>query len=111
MISEPTLARALEEGVISSPQLTRLREIEASLALPPEPQDEEKLRLITGFGDIFVTIGVALAPAILFGARAERPFATEVELGSYWLTRLKSKRPTAAMAAFEAWLVAEASVA
>ena len=53
--------------------------------------------------------GVALAPAILFEARAARPFATEVDLGGYWLTRLKSKRPSAAMAAFEAWLLAEAA--
>lgn len=53
--------------------------------------------------------GVALAPAILFGDRAARPFGTEIDLGSYWLTRLKSKRPSAAMAAFEAWLLAEAA--
>ena len=52
--------------------------------------------------------GVALAPAILFGERAARPFAIEIDRGSYWLTRLKSKRPTAAMAAFETWLLAEA---
>ncbi|HKR25525.1 MAG TPA: LysR family transcriptional regulator [Allosphingosinicella sp.] len=54
--------------------------------------------------------GVALAPAILFEGRAARPFATEVDLGGYWLTRLKSKRPSAAMAAFEAWLAAEAAL-
>jgi LysR family transcriptional regulator of beta-lactamase len=54
--------------------------------------------------------GVALAPALLFGDRAARPFAIEVELGGYWLTRLKSRRPTAAMSAFEAWLVAEAAL-
>jgi LysR family transcriptional regulator, regulator of gene expression of beta-lactamase len=53
--------------------------------------------------------GVALAPAVLFGERAMRPFETEVDLGGYWLTRLKSKRPSAAMAAFEAWLRAEAA--
>jgi LysR family transcriptional regulator of beta-lactamase len=53
--------------------------------------------------------GVALAPAILFEGRAARPFAAEVDLGGYWLTRLKSKRPGAAMAAFEAWLLAEAA--
>ena len=52
--------------------------------------------------------GVALAPAILFDGRAARPFATEIALGGYWLTRLKSKRPSAAMATFEAWLLAEA---
>jgi LysR family transcriptional regulator of beta-lactamase len=53
--------------------------------------------------------GVALAPAVLFGDRAARPFAAEIDLGGYWLTRLKSKRPDAAMAAFEGWLLAEAS--
>jgi LysR family transcriptional regulator of beta-lactamase len=53
--------------------------------------------------------GVALAPAILFEGRAARPFAAEVDLGGYWLTRLKSKRPSAAMAAIEAWLLAEAA--
>jgi len=58
--------------------------------------------------------GVALAPARLFESliaerRAARPFALEVSLGSYWLTRLKSKRPTPAMAAFETWLLAAAA--
>jgi LysR family transcriptional regulator of beta-lactamase len=53
--------------------------------------------------------GVALAPAILFERRAVRPFAAEVDLGGYWLTRLKSKRPGAAMASFEAWLLAQAA--
>jgi LysR family transcriptional regulator of beta-lactamase len=51
--------------------------------------------------------GVALAPAILFEDRAARPFAVEVSLGGYWLTRLKSKRPSPAMQAFEAWLLAQ----
>ncbi len=53
--------------------------------------------------------GVALAPAVLFEGRAVRPFTAEVDLGGYWLTRLKSKRPSAAMAAFQAWLLAEAA--
>ena len=53
--------------------------------------------------------GVALAPAILFEGRAARPYAAEVDLGGYWLTRLKSKRPSAAMTAFETWLLAEAA--
>lgn len=55
--------------------------------------------------------GVALAPAILFEGRAARPFAAEVDLGGYWLTRLKSKRPGPAMVAFETWLLAEAGPA
>ncbi|HVQ06950.1 MAG TPA: LysR family transcriptional regulator [Allosphingosinicella sp.] len=53
--------------------------------------------------------GVALAPAALFGERAARPFGIEIGMGGYWLTRLKSKRPTPAMAAFESWIVAAAA--
>jgi LysR family transcriptional regulator of beta-lactamase len=53
--------------------------------------------------------GVALAPARMFEGKAERPFDVEVNLGGYWLTRLKSRRPTPAMAAFETWLRAAAS--
>jgi len=54
--------------------------------------------------------GVALAPAGMFeGGEAVRPFAIEVNLGGYWLTRLKSRKPTAAMAALERWIVAAAA--
>ncbi|HWT11902.1 MAG TPA: LysR family transcriptional regulator [Allosphingosinicella sp.] len=58
--------------------------------------------------------GIALAPAIMFEAelvegRIVRPFAAEAGGGSYWLTRLKSKRPTAAMTAFESWILGEAA--
>ena len=53
--------------------------------------------------------GVALAPAILFEGRAARPFAAEIDRGGYWLTRLKSRRPSAAMTAFEQWIRAEAA--
>ena len=57
--------------------------------------------------------GVALAPVCMFErplaeGRLVRPFAQEVNVGGYWLTRLKSKAPTGAMAAFEAWLLAAA---
>jgi LysR family transcriptional regulator of beta-lactamase len=48
--------------------------------------------------------GVALAPARMFEGKGARPFDVEVNLGGYWLTRLKSRRPTAAMAAFESWI-------
>lgn len=55
--------------------------------------------------------GVALAPAAMFAAaladgRLVRPFAAEIDLGRYWLTSLKSRRPTAAMTAFRDWIVA-----
>lgn len=48
--------------------------------------------------------GVALAPALMFEGKGVRPFDVEINLGGYWLTRLKSKRPTDAMAAFESWI-------
>lgn len=54
--------------------------------------------------------GVALLPVRLFsrdlqGGRLVRLFEAQVELGSYWLTRLKTRRETAAMLAFRSWLV------
>lgn len=53
--------------------------------------------------------GVALLPTRLFereflSGRLVRPFALEVETGQYWLTRIASRRPTAAMQAFGAWM-------
>jgi len=58
--------------------------------------------------------GVALLPPAMFAAdladgRLVRPFAHEVVTGRYWLTRLKSKRPTPAMRDFRDWLLAEVS--
>lgn len=58
-------------------------------------------------------LGVALAPPAMFGRALEagilvRPFAAEVSLGGYWLTWLKSRRPSPALGAFSAWLEAEA---
>ncbi len=58
--------------------------------------------------------GVALAPARLF-ARAiaadviARPFPIEAGNDGYWLTRLKSRPPNAATAAFRDWLLGEAA--
>jgi LysR family transcriptional regulator, regulator of gene expression of beta-lactamase len=52
---------------------------------------------------------VALAPAAMFEreldeSRLVRPLSTEVMTGSYWLVRLKSRKPSAAMEAFRRWL-------
>src|SRR5271156_6075462 len=54
--------------------------------------------------------GVALAPYGLFRREIDsgqivRPFETEIDVDGYWLTRLKSRAPTAAMQAFRAWLL------
>jgi LysR family transcriptional regulator of beta-lactamase len=57
--------------------------------------------------------GIALAPARMFERElgtglARRPFPIEVSLGGYWLTSLKSRKPTMAMTAFRDWIAAEA---
>lgn len=54
--------------------------------------------------------GAALLPVSLFtrelqAGRLARPFAVEIENGSYWLTRLKSKRTTLAMNVFRDWML------
>jgi LysR family transcriptional regulator of beta-lactamase len=54
-------------------------------------------------------LGVALAPPALFDHELRtgqllQPFATSVDLGGYWLTRLMSRPDSPAMADFRAWL-------
>uniref|UniRef100_UPI001FCEAE8E LysR substrate-binding domain-containing protein n=1 Tax=Rhizobium sp. 18055 TaxID=2681403 RepID=UPI001FCEAE8E len=54
--------------------------------------------------------GVALLPARLFErelrqGRLVRPFGAEIALGAYWLTRLRSRAPSAGLAAFRDWLL------
>ena len=54
--------------------------------------------------------GVALAPPALYRRELQsgelvRPFAVEADVGGYFLSRLKSRQPTAGMAAFRAWLM------
>lgn len=54
-------------------------------------------------------IGVALAPPMMFArdlqqGRLVRPFPTQVSAGRYWLTWLKSRAPSPALRAFQAWL-------
>ena len=58
-------------------------------------------------------VGVALAPALMFSRQLRngsirRPFRASISLGSYWLTKLKSRKPTAAMTAFAEWIAAQA---
>lgn len=54
--------------------------------------------------------GVALAPPGMFQrelrqGRLAQPFALEVDVGGYWLTRLLSKEVTPAMQVFRTWLL------
>ncbi|WP_431861583.1 LysR substrate-binding domain-containing protein [Azospirillum sp.] len=57
--------------------------------------------------------GVALAPPLMFARLLSiggiaQPFDVHASMGSYWLTRLKSRPPTPAMTAFRDWLTSEA---
>jgi len=57
--------------------------------------------------------GVALAPPCMFERELQngllaRPFDAEVTIGSYWLTRLKSRQMAPAMALFRNWILAQA---
>jgi len=59
--------------------------------------------------------GVALLPVRMFErdlrqGRLVQPFAAEVTLGAYWLTRLKSRKETEAMSAFRTWLLSQSEV-
>ena len=54
--------------------------------------------------------GVALLPGRMFAdevrvRRLVRPFEIEIQAGDYWLTSLRSKRPSAAMLSFKTWLL------
>lgn len=56
--------------------------------------------------------GVAMLPLEMFEAELQgewlvQPFALTVSTGSYWLVRLKSRSPSAAMQVFEDWICAE----
>ncbi|WP_457580712.1 LysR family transcriptional regulator [Ensifer canadensis] len=56
-------------------------------------------------------IGVALAPPLMFSrllsnGTVRQPFDVYTSMGSYWLTRLRSRTPTLAMSAFHDWLMA-----
>ncbi|MCW2235682.1 LysR family transcriptional regulator [Azospirillum canadense] len=59
--------------------------------------------------------GVALAPPLMFGRELasgdiRQPFAVTASVGSYWLTHLKSRYPTPAMAAFRDWILEVAAL-
>jgi hypothetical protein len=62
MIASQILTKGVEQGIITAEQAERLRALEdvrEPLELPASP-DDEQLRFISGFSDIFVTIGLAM---------------------------------------------------
>jgi hypothetical protein len=60
MYSESELAKAVEAGILAPAQLDALRAHIAAQRGETSTADDEQIRLVTGFNDIFVTIAVAL---------------------------------------------------
>ena len=60
MISDATLGSAVDQGILTAAQVEQLIALERQSARRTEPVDDEKLRFISGFGDVFVTMGLAL---------------------------------------------------
>jgi hypothetical protein len=62
MVETEILAQGVEQGIITAEQAQRLRALENVGELPelPVSPDDEQLRFISGFSDVFVTIGLAM---------------------------------------------------
>jgi len=62
MSASGILAKGVERGIITAEQAERLRALESAGGPPelPVSPDDEQLRLVSGFSDIFVTVGLAL---------------------------------------------------
>lgn len=86
------LEAAIAAGVIDRATAERLAPYLAANGAPPDntDPDDEKLRLVTGFNDIFVTIGLVLFLGALF-----------------YLTSGAGLAPAAISVAVAAWLLAE----
>lgn len=105
MIGQDVLSAAVERGILQPEQATALRELaeeraaaHAVAASPPaEPTpDDEKLRFISGFNDIFVSIGIGLflgALILLLGERAgDTVTCAAVAVAAWGLAELFSRR-------------------
>ena len=62
MIASEILAKGVERGIITAEQAERLRALENAGEAPelPVSPDDEQLRFVSGFSDVFVTIGLAM---------------------------------------------------
>jgi hypothetical protein len=83
MIRDEHLDAAVAQGIIDAGQAARLRALARGEAVPDarDPAadpDDEKFRLIGGFNDVFVTIGVLLLVAALFGLASQFGFGAGI---------------------------------
>lgn len=60
MIDPSLLDRAVERGILTKAQALDLAGLDREAAPADLPRDDEQLRFVTGFADIFVTIGLFL---------------------------------------------------
>ncbi|HZH11363.1 MAG TPA: hypothetical protein VEZ24_13450 [Microvirga sp.] len=62
MITDAVLEQGVVRGIVTNEQVDSLRILARDMAAAaiPEPEDDEKLRFVTGFSDIFVTLGLGL---------------------------------------------------
>lgn len=89
-ISETALALAVDRAILSTEQVERLRACEREVAndSPGEPADDESLRFVTGFADVFVTLGIVLfvgALAYIMDLTSGSPLAFAGIACSTWL--------------------------
>jgi hypothetical protein len=90
MIASEILAKGVERGIITAEQAECLRALETA-GEPPEllvSPDDEQLRFISGFSDIFVTIGLAMFLGAIgyFGSRSAGPLGMWIAIAiTAWL--------------------------
>jgi len=62
MISDAVLEQGVVRGIVTNQQVADLKALARDMTAlsTPEPEDDEKLRFVTGFSDIFVTLGLVL---------------------------------------------------
>lgn len=91
MIRDEHLEAAVAQGIIAASQAARLRALAhgdlahgdgagSAASEPAADPDDEKFRLIGGFNDVFVTIGVLLLIAALFGLASQFGFGGGIAL-------------------------------
>ena len=89
MIASEILATGVERGIITAEQAERLRALETAGEPPelPASPDDEQLRFIGGFSDVFVTLGLAMFLGAIgfFAQAAGRLVASIVIAAAAWL--------------------------
>lgn len=101
LISDAVLAKAVAQGLVTDGQASALRSLARDeAALGPEPRrpvfEEERFRFVSGFADIFVTLGIVLflgAGGYLVGLRAGAlAAATAAAVASWGLAEVFSRK-------------------